>query len=102
MTKNIRERIADLLTDELIIHNITHEIPPPGRDCFENCGVVDMHTGMLAPVRSGGKKHKKCMDCWNEYITELTLKLLNTCEGRGIIIAPSLEETTNIPEQGDK
>ena len=75
------EKLKELLTDELILHNITHEIPPPGSDCYEDCGVLDMHAGMLAPVRSDGKKHKKCMDCWNEYVEKLANLVVERLKG---------------------
>ena len=78
MVDNLRE----LLADELILHNITHEIPPPGSDCYGECGVVEMHAGISAPMRSGGKKHKRCMECWNEYIIKLHTKILNLFKSR--------------------
>jgi len=75
-----KKKLVALLTDELITHNMTHEIPPPGRDCGE-CGVsldaqIAARNPFFSPMRSGGKKHKRCMDCWKEYIIELSLKIL--------------------------
>ena len=72
-----KDKIVDLLKEDFINCGLTHENPPPHKDCSEECGVsLDDQIAAANPicslVRSGGKKHKKCMDCWNEYIDNLT------------------------------
>jgi len=60
----IRQKIKDILFEDLVLHNLTHENAPPHKDCYEDCGI---------PIKADeyGKKHKKCMDCWEEYIDSL-------------------------------
>jgi hypothetical protein len=71
-----RKQILDLLTEEFISCGTTHENAPPHKDCSD-CGVsledqIAASNPVMSPVRSGGKKHKKCMDCWCEYLEQLT------------------------------
>ncbi len=74
------EKVIELLGNELIIGGSTHENAPPGYDCEKECG-VDIEDIIAAshpfakPMRSSGKKHKKCMDCWEEYINQLAKKI---------------------------
>ena len=82
MTKQdiIREGMKDVLAEDWIVRHFTHENPPPGKDCSVECNVslddqIAAANPICSPVRSGGKKHKKCMDCWNEYISDLIAKL---------------------------
>ena len=86
MTKQeiIREGLRKILSEDLVRAHLTHENPPPHKDCGEECGVniedqIVATNPILSPMRSGGKKHKKCMDCWNEYIDGLITRLLK-CE----------------------
>ena len=76
-----RQRIKEILSEDLITLRCTHENPPPGKDCGEECSVsiddqIAAANPFCSPVRSGGKKHKKCMDCWNEYLENLITKIL--------------------------
>ena len=76
-----REEMRDILTEDLIFCGLTHENPPPHKDCEEDCGVsledtIAAANPFCAPVRSGGDKHRKCMDCWNEYIDGLITRLI--------------------------
>lgn len=76
-----KQRIIDILTEDLINCNFTHENPPPHKDCGEECNVsmedqIAAANPICSPVRSGGTKHKRCMDCWNEYIESLTLRII--------------------------
>ena len=78
----IKEQVVELLSEDLITLRSTHENPPPGKDCGEECGVslddqIAAANPVTSPMRSGGKKHKKCMDCWNEYISNLTARIHN-------------------------
>ena len=79
--KDAQEGIAKLLAGDLIVRGFTHENAPPGHDCGEECGVtiedqIAAANPFCSPVRSGGKKHKKCVDCWEEYIKKLTTKII--------------------------
>ena len=67
--------IKDILEEELITHNSTHEHAPPGHSCLEECGVVDQGNAEVALVRSGVEKHRKCMECWQEFIDKLTQQI---------------------------
>jgi len=87
MTKQekIREGINEILTEDLITMGCTHENPPPGKDCEEECSVspedqVAASNPFYSPRRSSGKKHKKCMDCWNEYIDGLVARIQQAVE----------------------
>jgi len=76
------EQIAKLLASDLINKNSTHENAPFGHDCTEECGVelndvIAASNPVIAPMRSGGKKHKRCLDCWEEYIDKLTDQILS-------------------------
>ena len=80
--KRVRESIVDTLQEDLINKNSTHENSPPGHDCGVECGVsmedqIRAANPFYSPLRSGGKKHKKCMDCWNKYIAELADQILS-------------------------
>jgi hypothetical protein len=75
------EKIKAILSKDLINRNCTHENPPPGHECNEECGVsledcIASSNRFTSPLHSGGKKHKKCMDCWNEYLEKLARQLL--------------------------
>lgn len=75
MTKReeIREGVEKILTEDLILCSITHENAPPFRDCYEDCGVLKDRDGN--PIGKRGK-HKKCMDCWGDYVKDLTGRIL--------------------------
>ena len=81
-----REVLREILFDDLVLCGFTHENPPPHKDCGDECGVglddqIAASNPVTAPMRSGGKKHRKCMDCWNEYVDGLAdqiLSLFNT------------------------
>ena len=96
----IRKKMVEVLTEDLIVCGCTHENPPPHKDCGKECGLgmddqIAAANPFCSPVRSGGKKHKKCMDCWNEYISDLITKLFSLtvssggtcqeCYGMGIL-----------------
>ncbi len=88
--EDIREGMRDILSEDLINLGFTHENPPPHKDCGEECKVsLDDQTAsanpLCAPCRSGGKKHKKCMDCWNEYIDGLILRLITNQSSQGVV-----------------
>ena len=93
MTKQeeVVKGMGEILGEDLIVGSKTHENSPPGKDCEEECG-VDIHDLIAAsnpicsPMRSGGKKHRKCMDCWNEYIDNLILRLLTKQASLGGVI----------------
>lgn len=95
----IREGMRNVLAEDLIVCNSTHEHAPPGRSCLEDCGTEDQGNGILALVRSGGKKHKKCQDCWNEYIEELITKILKKQDSQGIVIKIERELPEKIPDE---
>ena len=87
----IREGMKEILEEDLIVFSKTHENPPPGKDCEEECGVdiqdlIAAANPICAPMRSGGKKHRRCMDCWNEYIDNLILRLLTKQASQGVVI----------------
>jgi len=74
------EKVRGLLSEDFITCNSTHEHAPPGHGCGEECGVslenqIAASNPVIAPMRSGGKKHKKCMNCWQEYIEQLANKI---------------------------
>ena len=74
----ICEGMKDILIEELIVYGSTHEHAPPHRDCLEDCHTEDQGDGPLKLMRSGGDKHKKCMECWGEYIDKLIAKILRS------------------------
>ena len=89
--EEIREGIKEILGEDLINLSCTHENPPPGKDCSEECNValedqIAASNPFCSPCRSGGKKHKKCMDCWNEYIDGLVLRLITKQDSQGVVI----------------
>ena len=92
--EKLREKINTVIGDGLINCGITHENPPPHKDCGEDCGVrmedqIAASNPLCSPVRSGGKKHRKCMDCWNEYITNLVKQILAlSTDTHKIVILP--------------
>lgn len=93
MTKQeeIREGMREILAEDLIVSRCTHENPPPHFDCGEECGVsledqVAASNPFCSPCRSGGKKHKKCMDCWEEYIDGLVTRLQAKQDSQGVVI----------------
>jgi len=65
--------LKEILRGDLIIGSITHENAPPGKDCYEDCGVLKDASGN--PLGKQGGKHKRCMDCWNEYIDKLATQI---------------------------
>ena len=76
----MREAIKAILFDDLVTHGFTHENAPPHKDCGEDCGVniddqIAAANPFCSPVRSGGKKHRRCMDCWDEYIEGLSKRI---------------------------
>jgi len=76
----MEDKIKEILVEDLIVLNITHEHAPPRKDCFEDCGVglndqIAASNPVMAPVRSGGKKHRKCMECWEEYVSKLAKQI---------------------------
>lgn len=76
-----QEEITRILSEDLINCGNTHEYAPPHKDCGEECGVgvedqIAAANPMFKPMRSGGKKHKKCMNCWTGYIEGLTSQLM--------------------------
>jgi len=106
MTKQeeIRKGMKDILSDDLIKLGITHENPPPHKDCGEECGVslddrIAAANPICSPVRSGGKKHKKCMDCWNEYIDSLVKRIQEKEASQDVVIKTdySIQYSTAIP-----
>ena len=93
MTKQeeIREGIANILGVDLINLNNTHENAPPGHDCGEECGVdledqIAASNPIMKPMRSGGTKHKKCVDCWEGYIRGLITKIQEYEHSQGVVI----------------
>ncbi len=95
--EEIREGMKEILCDDLINFGITHENPPPRRDCSEDCGVslddqIAAANPIMSPVRSGGKKHKRCMDCWNEYIDGLITRIQEKESSQGIVIKTGNKE----------
>jgi len=72
MTNEV-EAVRNKLREDLIICSITHENAPPGRDCYEDCGVLKDTYGN--PLGEQGGEHKKCMDCWEEYIDKLATQI---------------------------
>ena len=73
----ISEELENILTDDLVMESLTHENAPPGKDCCDDCGVL--HDG-------NDKKHRKCMDCWEEYVKGLTLRILKKLVSKGVVI----------------
>lgn len=70
----MKERMEEILTEDLILCGITHENAPPTHDCLEECDVLNGNDGM--PLGEHGKtKHKKCMDCWKGYVDDLVGRL---------------------------
>ncbi len=81
MSVRLTEEIAKLLTAEIINKSSSHENAPPGHDCGEECGVgledqIAASNPFCSPIRSGGKKHKKCMDCWEDWSKNLAAQIL--------------------------
>jgi len=69
------DKVKDILFEDLVLCNITHENAPPHRDCFDDCDVLNDNRGQS--LGGHGKiKHKKCMDYWSEYIDELVEKII--------------------------
>ena len=99
--EGIREGMRDILSEDLIVLRCTHENPPPGKDCEEECGVsldnqIAASNPIMSPVRSGGKKHKRCMACWEEYIEDLIFRLTTKQSSQGVVIKrelPSIFDT---------
>lgn len=93
MTKQeeIRDGIKNLLEEDWITKNNTHENPPPGKDCGESCGVemddqIAAANPFTSPLRSGGAKHRACVDCWNEYIDNLITKIFKEQDSQGVVV----------------
>lgn len=69
-------RVYEILAERFIDWNWTHEHAPPGMDCNEKCkvslaDVIAASNPYISPVRSGGKKHRRCLLCWRRYINQL-------------------------------
>ncbi len=80
-----KDRMKDILMEDLVTFGSTHENPPPHKDCGDECNVglddqIAAANPICSPVRSGGKKHNKCMDCWKEYIDNLIERLIKEGE----------------------
>ncbi|KKL45704.1 hypothetical protein LCGC14_2352930 [marine sediment metagenome] len=93
--EELREGMKEILGDDLINFGITHENPPPHKDCSEECGVslddqIAAANPVCSPVRSGGKKHRRCMDCWNEYIDGLVKRIQEKEDSQGVVIKKQL------------
>ncbi len=81
MSEQEKTRMRGILTEDLIVYGLTHENPPPHKDCEEDCGVsledtIAASNPFCAPMRSGGKKHRRCVECWEEYIEGLITRLM--------------------------
>jgi len=74
MIEEIREGIKSILFDDLVLWGITHENAPPHKDCLEACDVLTGNTGEYLGEH-GKTKHRRCMDCWNEYIDDLVNRI---------------------------
>ena len=104
MTKQeIRKGVNEILLEDLVTYGITHENPPPHKDCGEECGVsldnqIASANPVLSPMRSEGTKHKKCMDCWNEYIENLITRIFKKQDSQGVRIM--LDELPIITKKG--
>lgn len=75
-----KQKIKEILAEDLIVCGCTHENPPPHKDCGEECGVslddqIAAANPIMSPVRSGGKKHRECIGCWEEYIDGLATRI---------------------------
>lgn len=81
----IRAGMKEILTEDFIVSHFTHENAPPGNDCLEECDVLKSNTGEYLGEH-GKTKHKKCMDCWNEYIDDLILRLTAKQSSQGCVI----------------
>ena len=71
---NRLEEIKEILTEDLILCNITHENAPPHRDCLDDCDVLKDNKGKSLGEH-GKTKHRRCRDCWDEYIETLATKI---------------------------
>ena len=71
----MREGMKAILTKDLILCNNTHENAPPYNDCLDDCDVLKGRNGESLGEH-GKTKHKRCMDCWNEYIDGLITRLM--------------------------
>ncbi len=88
--EEIREGMREILVEDLIDYGLTHEHAPPRKDCGEECGVsmddqIAAANPIRSPMHSGGKKHRKCMDCWNEYIDGLITRLQAKEHSQGVV-----------------
>ena len=97
--QEIREGMKEILRQDLIDCNITHENAPPYKDCGEECGVsledqIAASNPVCSPVRSGGIKHRKCMDCWNEYISDLIFRLIRKQGSQGVVLKVKCPDCT--------
>jgi len=92
--KKLREGMRNILSKDFIIYNSTHEHAPPRRDCLRDCETEDQGDGPLAIMRSGGKKHKKCGDCWNEYIDKLITRIIKKQVSQGAVLKVEREDHT--------
>ena len=82
------DEVKEILTEDLIIYNITHENAPPHKDCYEDCGVFKNLAG--EPLGVQGGKRRKCMDCWEEYVDKLANQICQLFE-------PEPSEITALP-----
>jgi len=91
-------KIIKVLNNDFVICNNTHEHAPPHKDCAD-CGVsmeaqISASNPFMSPMRSGGKKHKKCMDCWNKYIYNLSAQIHDLYKEDGYV---QLDEDQSLP-----
>jgi len=75
--EEIRAGMKVILFEDSVLCSITHENAPPHKDCYDDCGVIS---------GEGGRKHKKCMECWNEYIDDLVLRIERGQSSQGVWI----------------
>ena len=80
--KTTKQKIEDILYQDLVNLGNTHENAPPGHDCMEECNVsiddlIDASNPITSQMRSDGEKHKPCIKCWEDYISKLADKILD-------------------------
>jgi len=70
------KKLKELLTEELILTGITHENAPPNKECLKDCNVLKDKNGDY--IKGYGEiKHRRCMECWGEYVNSLCKKILS-------------------------
>ena len=75
MTKqeDIQQVIDEVLSDALILEQFTHENCPPNADNAD-C--------KLKPE----VKHRRCVECWQEFVDKLNLTLRQKLHSKGVVI----------------